>query len=260
MANENLILVDSVDVYNKAFGLETLHPLVSVVDLSKATKPKAVAYQPFDEALEEPPKIKPSVRFSSPLSSSEGLELRAFSEAELKAAERTLKKGDYGEKERAIVEGLRLETERYLNSQTSSRAAQSYFAQNPEYTQRLLLLLSETGIDDFSYYYAALIRAEKEPNTLASLIKSAGKQGFDLDGEILTSFEYVYHASAFKENTAVLQNLCDATFEICRFMGRPALIRHGKDILKQLSAPPFPTRIREYATKTLKRFAEENAG
>jgi hypothetical protein len=27
-----------VDVYNKAFGLDTLHPLVSVVDLSKATK------------------------------------------------------------------------------------------------------------------------------------------------------------------------------------------------------------------------------
>ena len=38
MANENFILVDSVDVYNKTFGLDTLHPLVSVVDLSKATK------------------------------------------------------------------------------------------------------------------------------------------------------------------------------------------------------------------------------
>ena len=38
MANENFILVDNVDVYNKTFGLDTLHPLVSVVDLSKATK------------------------------------------------------------------------------------------------------------------------------------------------------------------------------------------------------------------------------
>ena len=27
MANENFILVDSVDVYNKTFGLDTLHPL-----------------------------------------------------------------------------------------------------------------------------------------------------------------------------------------------------------------------------------------
>ena len=30
--------LDSVDVYNRLFGLETLHPLVSVVDLNKATR------------------------------------------------------------------------------------------------------------------------------------------------------------------------------------------------------------------------------
>lgn len=35
---EEVIKVDTVDQYNKIFGLETLHPLVSVVDLSKATQ------------------------------------------------------------------------------------------------------------------------------------------------------------------------------------------------------------------------------
>ena len=34
---DNIIKLDSVDTYNKLFGLETKHPLVSVVDLSKAT-------------------------------------------------------------------------------------------------------------------------------------------------------------------------------------------------------------------------------
>lgn len=34
---DNIIKLDSVDTYNKMFGLETKHPLVSVVDLSKAT-------------------------------------------------------------------------------------------------------------------------------------------------------------------------------------------------------------------------------
>lgn len=34
---EEVIKVDTVDQYNKLFGLETLHPLVAVVDLSKAT-------------------------------------------------------------------------------------------------------------------------------------------------------------------------------------------------------------------------------
>lgn len=35
---ESIIQLDSVDKYNKLYGLETLHPLVSVVDLTKASK------------------------------------------------------------------------------------------------------------------------------------------------------------------------------------------------------------------------------
>lgn len=35
---ETIIHLDSVDKYNKLHGLETLHPLVSVVDMTKATK------------------------------------------------------------------------------------------------------------------------------------------------------------------------------------------------------------------------------
>ena len=35
---EEVIKLDEIDKYNKLFGLETRHPLVSVVDLSKATR------------------------------------------------------------------------------------------------------------------------------------------------------------------------------------------------------------------------------
>lgn len=35
---EKIIQLDTVDTYNKLYGLETLHPLVSVVDLTRATK------------------------------------------------------------------------------------------------------------------------------------------------------------------------------------------------------------------------------
>lgn len=35
---EKIIQLDTVDKYNKLYGLETLHPLVSVVDLTRATK------------------------------------------------------------------------------------------------------------------------------------------------------------------------------------------------------------------------------
>ena len=35
---EHLIKLDTVDEHNRLFGLETLHPLVNVVDLSEATR------------------------------------------------------------------------------------------------------------------------------------------------------------------------------------------------------------------------------
>ena len=35
---KTVIQLDSVDKYNKLYGLETLHPLVSVIDLTQATE------------------------------------------------------------------------------------------------------------------------------------------------------------------------------------------------------------------------------
>lgn len=35
---ENIIQLNTVDKYNKLYGLETLHPLVTIIDLTKATK------------------------------------------------------------------------------------------------------------------------------------------------------------------------------------------------------------------------------
>lgn len=36
--NTNIVKLDSIDAYNKLYGLETLHPLVTVIDLRKATR------------------------------------------------------------------------------------------------------------------------------------------------------------------------------------------------------------------------------
>ena len=35
---KTVIQLDSVDKYNKLYGLETLHPLVSIIDLTQATE------------------------------------------------------------------------------------------------------------------------------------------------------------------------------------------------------------------------------
>lgn len=35
---DQIIQLDSIDTYNRLYGLPTLHPLVAVVDLTKATR------------------------------------------------------------------------------------------------------------------------------------------------------------------------------------------------------------------------------
>ena len=38
MKTPDILNLDSIDAYNKIYGLESLHPLVTVIDLNKATK------------------------------------------------------------------------------------------------------------------------------------------------------------------------------------------------------------------------------
>ena len=38
MENNKVINLDSIDAYNKIYGLTTRHPLVTVIDLKKATR------------------------------------------------------------------------------------------------------------------------------------------------------------------------------------------------------------------------------
>ena len=55
--------------------------------------------------------------------------------------------------------------------------------------------------------------------------------------------------------TWLLQTLCDTVFSICRFMGRPAFYRHGKDILARLLYPQYNPKVRAYAGQTLQKIA-----
>ncbi|HAC31900.1 MAG TPA: hypothetical protein DCF70_04675, partial [Treponema sp.] len=46
--------------------------------------------------------------------------------------------------------------------------------------------------------------------------------------------------------------ICDATYSIVQFMGRPALYRQGKNILSHFLYPQYDKAIRDYAAQTLK--------
>lgn len=171
-----------------------------------------------------------------------------------------LSQGDYGANEQAWLSAVKTEMQSYFLDASavlrSSHDGMSYFKANPVYTQSLIQIMAQSGTDAFAEEFATLLETEKEPSRLALAIQEAGKQGYDGDGTMLAAFETIaaHKLTARDQNT--LKILCDATYEICRFMGRPALATKGRTILGYLFFPQFDKTIRDYARETLARLKD----
>ena len=168
--------------------------------------------------------------------------------------------GNYGNKEESWLNSIKKETQTYIDDHSSvvrsSHDGLSYFAENPVYTQSLLTIISKTGTTNFVQDFASLLVTETDPARLALTIQYAGKEAYDKNGELLKAFEILLTRRLTPRDSSTLKLVCDATYEICRFMGKPALNKKGKDILTYLFYPQFDKGIRDYARQTLSRIME----
>jgi len=184
------------------------------------------------------------------------LGIKIFSDDKLDEAIKCLKSGDYGKSELDYLSAVKSELLNYKESLYSKNPNRSYFSQNPIYTEKILLLAALLGNADFTTDFADLLRLEKDPILLNYIVYTSGLHGFDPDGEILNAYEHVLRIPNIKNNIKLQKNVCDATFKICKYMGRPALNKHGKDILSKLYSPAFDKSMRDYSMSYLERFAE----
>ena len=77
--------------------------------------------------------------------------------------------------------------------------------------------------------------------------------GYDENGETLTALQSLLANRITPSQTSALKEICDATYKICRFMGRPALNKQGKMILSRMLMPQYDKNTNEYARKTLEK-------
>lgn len=167
-------------------------------------------------------------------------------------------KGDCGEKEREYLSLLKAEAADYIASNATAAAVRgsqdgSYFSADADYTQSLIHLLSKTGTREFSVLIARILSGESDDSQLLTLIKSAGDTGYDENGEILLALETLLMRRIRTSDTVLLKAVCDATYKICCFMGRPALISRGKDILTYMLGPQYDKGTSAYARRTLEK-------
>ena len=172
------------------------------------------------------------------------------------------KTGDFGEREQGYLSLLTGELSSLNSAYSSANSTRatgetSYFVTHPAYSQELFALAASSQLATFSPVIARLLLKTSDTPLVLSLIKAAGELAFDADGSLLDALLYTAQHTPSSGSDGTLMAICDATYEICRFMGIPSFVKKGKAIIGYLLYPQFSKRVHDYAKKTLDRIIEE---
>lgn len=170
-----------------------------------------------------------------------------------------LQNGRYGEKETEYISALISLCNDYnkklIQSNSGARVEQKMiYLRDTTGMQDFFSQLELFGTDTFFPYLASFIRLEKDDANLQTILRSVSEFGYDPDGSILNAIDIRSHnMPAAKSRNFIL--ICDAVYEICRFMGRPALYSHGMELLTKFLYPQYESSVRDYARNTLTKIA-----
>ncbi len=170
-----------------------------------------------------------------------------------------LKKGNYGEKETDFISALISLCDDYnrklIQSNSGARVEREMiYRRDTLGLQDFFSQLELFGTDTFVPYLASFLKLEKDDANFQVILRSVSTFGYDPDGLILDAIDIRAHSiPASKTRNFII--ICDAVYEICRFMGRPALYSHGMDILTDFLYPQYESYVRDYARNTLAKIA-----
>lgn len=172
---------------------------------------------------------------------------------------RKLKAGNYAQHEiqwlgdlYSVVEAYSLSLSTVFSGARSEK--KSVFQTDISSLQQIVLQVPFYGIEDSSRMLSRLITLESNESMLITLFRSAARFGFDSDGKLLEAIARKLQLIP-ASNSNVLIEMCDCVFEICRFMGRPALYSYGMDIMKKLLYPQYDSQVRDKARNTLSKIS-----
>ena len=167
-----------------------------------------------------------------------------------------LSTGDYGATEIQYASELLSLCTAYKNVMSTTnfgtRIEKSVFQTDAAGMEIICSQLSLFYTDIFNDYISYFLRTEKEKALLHIMLRGVAQNGYDPDGKILESLEYLAHNTSEKDET-LLKDICDAVYSICTVMGSSAIDPKGRDSLSVLMYPKYTSIIRDYARNTLKK-------
>ncbi len=129
----------------------------------------------------------------------------------------------------------------------------SYFQKDAEYSSLVIDLVAESGTAFEQKKIAALAVSCKDPLMTYHLVRAMGKIAYDPNEEFIKALEMVIKQKCGKKTKMLSYAVIDATYEICRFMGRPMFFKKGQEIFSYTMYPQFDSETKEYSRKKLEK-------
>lgn len=169
-----------------------------------------------------------------------------------------LKSGDYGIQEKYLLEKLLSGCKAYegILFTKNSRTTKDYtvFERDNAGLERMINQMPLFGTDNFTNFIAYVINYETNRTILNTALISISENGYDPEGKLLKNLYLLAKRTNTKDTTVPIE-ICDAVYSICKFMGKPAFNKQGKEIITTFLYPQFNIKAKEYARETFKKIS-----
>lgn len=165
-----------------------------------------------------------------------------------------LLKDDTSEYERDILKILSYEIQDMLNYYYVPKEKQLKLRSTKGLlnTMKALEICGNTGLGCYTSLLSLIIEEERDFSVVTAAVKSAGKLCYD-DGKIISAMERLSRKTEFKNDVLLQKEFCNTLYEICRFMGKPVLLKKGKDLLVYLLTGTTNEEIKSFTRETMEK-------
>ena len=167
-----------------------------------------------------------------------------------------LERGEYNDQEGQWLALVNLEMQRLFSKytiQSVNPMEASFMEKNMGYFEDIIKLMSSFESGCFNKELARIVRLEKDPAILSIVLGGIANVAYDPTFELLESIESLLTKHHLISNSRITALMCNATYEICRFMGKPALFTKGRYILSYLLNQNLDSGTKLYATATMRK-------
>lgn len=165
---------------------------------------------------------------------------------------RSIYEGNYGTSEAQWQALVTRENTRCLSNSKS-------VSQNPmasydiTYKESIIKLMGAFESSCFNRNLAQILQQEIDISLLRTALRASAKIAYDPNLELLSSIELLLGKTSLLSNYTITTAICNAVYEICRFMGKPALFSRGRYILSYLLNQKLDSKTKDYAVYTLQK-------